>query len=559
MKKTRIGKLWVIGAVCLGAGAGCSKSPYVPQPVKPKDSTESKIGERLFRDPRFSNFFFKASHGNVNAKLDGGDPVLARMRGPRGDFANPFKSQAMTCVACHMVDDAAKIPGAGTRAYTDFSQRSPIPDRGDGLTQTPRRSPPLVGASMARGNTPFFLHWDGEFVTIEDLVKGGFSGRNFGWEVGEYPLAVKNFANVIRNDDGQSDLAKTFGGGSYSKVLGLDAQAAPATARIKSEFRIDMAKADDEAIFDAAAKLVAVYLRALEFSKDDQGQYNASPYDKFLEKNNLPRKPDDGESAEDYAGRLSWAIAQLTHPEWVKDKDGEFETHQQEFAFGEKELRGLQIFLARSNVPDRKQAGFERAGNCVACHAPPDFTDFKFHNTGTAQEEYDSVHGQGSFAQLEIPDWKTRLANPDQYFPASDLHPNAIGQFKSIPAAGQPGLADLGMWSIYGNPAAPKPQPFMTQLLCEPDSSCDPEALLPKAIARFKTPSLRDLGHSDPYMHTGRFKSIESTLVFYIQFAAKTNVGWVRNPDPELGKITIRQEDIEPLAAFLRSLNEDYD
>ena len=553
--------LGILGVLTLLGAAGCAKSAYVPQPVKAKDSPESKVGERIFRDPRFSNFYFKQAHGNVNAKLPAGDPVLSRMNGPRGDFSNPFQGQAMTCVACHMVDDAAKIKGAGTRAYTDFSERSPVPDLGDGHFTTPRRSPPLVGASIPRsGDTPFFLHWDGQFASIEDLVKDSYTGRNFGWQPTDRAIAVKNFANVMRNDDGQGDLARTFGGGAYSKIIGLNAQAAPASLKISDDYRLDVATADDETVFDAAAKLVTAYLKALEFSKDNDGQYNGSPYDKFLEKNKLPRKPNDGESDDDYAGRLSWAIAQLTHPIWVKDSDGEFDTHVQDFEFGGKELTGLQIFLARTTVPDRKQAGFARVGNCAACHSPPNFTDFKFHNTGAAQEEYDAVHGDGTFAQLEVPDWNARQAKPEQYFGASVINPNGIGQFISIPVADKPGFADLWMWNVYGNPSFPKPQTFMTQLLCDsPNASCDPASLLPNALARFKTPGLRDLGHSDPYLHTGRKKSIEDVLVFYIQMADKTHASQIRNPDPEMAKVNIKLTDVEPLAAFLRSLNEDYD
>ena len=538
---------------------GCAKSDYNPPAPKPKDTPESKVGERFFRDPRFSGFYYQQAHGNVNLRMKSGDPVLARMVGPRGNFQNPFQNQAMSCVACHMVDDAAKINGAGTRAYTDFTQRSPIPARDDGATTTPRRSPPLVGASIARGDVPFFLHWDGEFTSLEDLVKVSYTGRNFGWYPNERAQAVKNFANVVRNDDGQGELALALGGGSYSKLLSpIYKDQTPAALKIQDDFRLEVSSADDEAIFDAAAKLVAAYMRALEFSKDNEGQYNGSPYDVFLTKNNLPLKPDSGESDSDYAGRLSWGIAQLTHPLYVTERDGKFDTHEQDFEFGEKELTGLQIFLARSNVPNGKSAPFERVGNCVACHAPPNFTDFKFHNTGAAQEEYDAVHGSGAFVKVAVPNWGERLAKPEQFFGANELYPNAVGQFHVPPSADKPGYIDLGMWNVFGNPALPKPQAAMTGLLCGGEASCDPAALLPKAIALFKTPGLRDLGHSDPYLHTGRKKSLEDVLVFYIQMSAKTRASLMRNPDPELAKMDINFKDIEPLAAFLRSLNEDY-
>jgi len=81
---------------------------------------------------------------------------------------------------------------------------------------------------------------------------------------------------------------------------------------------------------------------------------------------------------------------------------------------------------------------------------------------------------------------------------------------------------------------------------------------LPRTIALFRTPTVRDLSHSEPYLHTGRMNSLEGVIRFYQKFSAKARRGSVRNPDPELGKIFLGESDIGPLAAFLRSLNEDY-
>ena len=73
-------------------------------------------------------------------------------------------------VALQLVDDAKTIPGGGSRSYGDFARLSPIPARGDGATHTPRNSPPLVNASLAR-DRPFFLHFDGEFPSAVALVQ----------------------------------------------------------------------------------------------------------------------------------------------------------------------------------------------------------------------------------------------------------------------------------------------------------------------------------------------------------------------------------------------------
>ena len=82
-----------------------------------------------------------------------------------------------------------------------------------------------------------------------------------------------------------------------------------------------------------------------------------------------------------------------------------FEHHDQVFAFGADELAGLRIFLAQpaAAAPTADELAAGGPGNCIACHAPPHFTDFGFHNNGVAQEDYDGVHGAGAFAALAIP------------------------------------------------------------------------------------------------------------------------------------------------------------
>src|SRR5262249_7108357 len=85
-----------------------------------------------------------------------------------------------------------------------------------------------------------------------------------------------------------------------------------------------------------------------------------------------------------------------------------------------------------------------------------------------------------------------------------------------------------------------------------------PAEALPRTIALFKTPTVRDLGHSDPYLHTGRMDSFREVVRFYQEFSRKARRGEVRNADPELKEIRLDDSAIAPLAAFLRSLNEDY-
>ncbi len=79
-----------------------------------------------------------------------------------------------------------------------------------------------------------------------------------------------------------------------------------------------------------------------------------------------------------------------------------------------------------------------------------------------------------------------------------------------------------------------------------------------RSVATFKTPGLRDLSHSAPYMHNGAFATLEDVLALYQNSATLTREQTLRNAAPDLGGIAIKTRDVEALAAFLRSLNEDY-
>ena len=83
--------------------------------------------------------------------------------------------------------------------------------------------------------------------------------------------------------------------------------------------------------------------------------------------------------------------------------------------------------------------------------------------------------------------------------------------------------------------------------------------LSPWRLRRFKTPGLRDLGHSAPYLHTGRSDTLESVIGLYGKFSSFARAGTMRNPDPLLSGIALQPGDVAALAAFLKSLNEDYE
>ena len=82
--------------------------------------------------------------------------------------------------------------------------------------------------------------------------------------------------------------------------------------------------------------------------------------------------------------------------------------------------------------------------------------------------------------------------------------------------------------------------------------------MLDAALGLFKTPGLRDLGHSEPYLHTGRMDTLPQVIEFYRDAAIAQRAGTLRNGAEELGGIALGDQDIAPLVAFLEALDEDY-
>ena len=275
---------------------------------------------------------------------------------------------------------------------------------------------------------------------------------------------------MIRGDDGTGDLAQEFGG-TYAAVLSGTSPGISPELRLPPAFRIDVARASDAQIVSAVAQLIAAYVGSLVFAQNDAGAFSGSPFDAFLAKNGLPRKPRAGEGDLAYSRRLRSRLELLDAPIFVTPADGTLRLHDQAFAFGPQELAGLLVFL-REPQPGAPPA--DGTGNCVICHPAPVFTDGSFHNTGASQLEYDAIHGDGAFSALRVPSLAVRRRNPDTFLPPTPEHPDATGRFRDVPSLARPGRTDLGLWNVFANPDFPLPQPRLTALLYpSPRSACD--------------------------------------------------------------------------------------
>lgn len=398
----------------------------------------------------------------------------------REDRFTTAKGDLLTsCAICHLTDQDPQ----GRRVFTDFFNRSWVPYRNEDPRRTEIRNSPTL---LDVGGMPL-LHLDGEFKSLEELVAGTFSGRPMGWLPGEEEQAFDQIQSVLLGDKATESSV------SYRE-------------QFKAAFDVELEKLSRDQIIGFVSKAVADFMRTMRSKQD-------SPYDRFVKLNGLDAAPAVGESAKAFAARTLARLADLEAKNSLKFGNG----------FNREALNGFRIFL--------RTEGAASVGNCVACHAPPLFTDNSFHNLGVSQAEFDRLNGEGKFAQLAIPN------------AATAKRPSA--QFRETVEKGRFGVADLGHWNFVDLKTSP---------LRRAGESDD--QLLRRMIGAFKTPTLRHLSFSEPYFHSGDYLSLESALLEIVRLSEMARDGKVREADEELPKIRLKETDIAPLMAFLAALNE---
>ena len=490
------------------------------------------LGERLFNEFRFSAFFAQESRGNVNYKLTKGSPAVEEIETLIGSAQSPFTGTATSCASCHMVDQGLDIDGIGMRGYNDASKRTPILYREEDRRElTLRNTPALIGLH-SKYTAHSFVHFDGELNGTKATVLGNFTGRNMGWLSSEKSNAIKHLASVIKEDNGKGELALEFGG-SYRKIFLAMDPTIENDLRLDPEYRMDVSKASVEEIISKVEEMIFIYVKNIDFESDDSGNYSGSAYDKFLEINNISRGPKKTQSIISYTNELIEKIKKLDRPKYIESFS--LDTHGRKSQFREEEFKGLKTFL---NLKGSKR------GMCVQCHLPPLFSDTQFHNIGVSQNEYDNVHGVGSFMKLKIPTLKIKEEN--------DI------KFLSIPKLENKLNADLGAWNFFKSNKNDDFSNFIRKLFCS-DNNCDDEFLSQIMISRFKTPTLRNLGHSAPYLHDGSAKTLEEVMEVYVKNSELSKNGKLRNSAPQIKRMNISAAETSEITSFLKSLDEVYE
>ncbi len=488
-----------------------------------------QLGKKLFEEDRFSYSFFKNSQGNYNQKLSTGDPILDEFEILQEMMSGPLKGEQVSCASCHMVNQTQKVQDNFVMTFNDASHRSRVPQRADGELRTVRNSMNMVMSSISP-EAP--LHWDGEFYSVADLSCATLVGRNMGWLLGEETKARSHIEKVLKNDNGDyKQLGKASS--SYSvlfKSLGINLDAL-----------------EQNEVLKHTCEALEFYISRLDFQRDQDGSYNGSAYDRFLLTNGIRTNLNEGERDWEYLNYLKEQIALKKNWKWPDELPLNY--HEEPSNFGPQELQGLKAFLG--------------AAQCASCHRPPFFTDFRFHNTGITQFEYDSVHGRNAFLKVNIPSWSERNLEPALSFVPTEVHPQWEGPYRKVTSKESALFMDLGIWNILGHPDKENIQVNIKKILCESYQQTDclwsDDEYLEKSVALFKTPTLRSLGQSAPYLHNGSADDILGVLTLYLRGSHFAKKGQLRNIDPFMKAMNIDPGDFRALEAFMRSLNEDYD
>lgn len=169
--------------------------------------------------------------------------------------------------------------------------------------------------------------------------------------------------------------------------------------------------------------------------------------------------------------------------------------------------RGDQAEIARYPLDARRGlALFEGRANCRACHAGPWFSDGEFHDIGVPPAKGGIPRDAGRLRGLE----KLR-ADPFR----------GSGAFSDDPRGARA-------------------------------SEIDRVASGPELWGAFRTPSLRNVAVTAPYMHEGQLATLEDVLRYYSTLAGAVARG--HHGETVLQPLHLSDAEISDLAAFLRTL-----
>lgn len=148
----------------------------------------------------------------------------------------------------------------------------------------------------------------------------------------------------------------------------------------------------------------------------------------------------------------------------------------------------------------------------------------------------------------------SRLTSPFDRFQAGDRTALTAQQQRGLQAFNQAGCNDCHR--------GPMQSDYRLHRLGTPDNPATPEVDLGDGQGRFRTPTLRNVALTGPYMHGGVFQDLQAVLRFYAARGAPPP-GAPRPPagqgplDPNLLDLRLNPRAIPDVIAFLNALTDD--
>jgi cytochrome c peroxidase len=178
----------------------------------------------------------------------------------------------------------------------------------------------------------------------------------------------------------------------------------------------------------------------------------------------------------------------------------------------------------KSAITDIQKRGWELfrgKARCIECHSfsstSPFFTDFNFHNTGVFRQDMDFEQLVKLSREISKSGTKSTVDTP----PIGSLQAESAKPL----LAHREGFSELGRYLVTKQP---------------------------NDIGAFKTPSLRDIELTTPYMHNGSEKTLLDVAQFY-------NRGGNHNPnlDLRMQPLHLSDKEVNELVEFMRALTSD--
>ena len=244
---------------------------------------------------------------------------------------------------------------------------------------------------------------------------------------------------------------------------------------------------------------------------------------------------------------VNWAKAIAAYEYTLQSKDSPFDQWAaggfQPGALGPSAERGARLFVGKAA--------------CAECHTGPLFMDDTFHQIGIPQI--------GTYVPTtdECPQgaWCDCVSD-DRFAPTNCLPIGARDGLRKLQASK---FRRDGVWSDDAACQAKNAYHTDANYAAQHPDECDGRVkyysmpLTDDLRGAWRTPGLRDVALTAPYMHTGMYASLRDVVVHYNKGGVVDGGEKIGTLDPKLKPLNLTDAEIDDLVAFLESLSSTLD